>query len=118
MLEQGKTGDAAIAADRAVALARRSASRGPRFEATTARARVLGATGRAPDAVTQLEATIAEANNYGYLPYELQARLVLGRIEMRSGAAGAAARLAALERDAKAKGFALVAANAIRAATR
>ena len=118
LLEQGKTGDAATAAERAVALARTSASRGPRFEATIARARVLGATGKVPDAVTQLEATIAEANKYGYLPYELQARLVLGRIEMRSGAAGAAARLATLERDAKAKGFALVAVNAGRAATR
>jgi len=82
LLEQGKTGDAATAAERAVALARSSASRGPRFEATIARARVLGATGKVPDAVTQLEATIAEANKYGYLPYELQARLVLGRIEV------------------------------------
>ena len=118
LLEQGKPGDAATAAERAVALARSSASRGPRFEATIARARVLGAAGKASDAVTQLEATIAEANKYGYLSYELQARLVLGRIEMRSGAAAAAARLATLERDAKAKGFELVAAHAGRAAAR
>jgi len=68
--------------------------------------------------VKQLEATIAEARKYGYFPYELQARLVLSRIEMRSGAAGAAARLATLEREAKAKGFELVAANAARVASR
>jgi tetratricopeptide (TPR) repeat protein len=118
LLDQGKAGDAAPAAERAVALARGGASRGPRFDAAIARARVLGATGRAPDAVKELESTIAEAKKYGYLPYQLQARLVLGRIASASGDAAAAGHLAALERDAKAKGFALVAAQAARAATR
>jgi len=60
-------------------------------------------------------APAAWAKKYGYLPYELQARLVLGRIEMRSGSAGAAARLATLERDAKARGFELVGAQAAAA---
>jgi eukaryotic-like serine/threonine-protein kinase len=118
LLEQGKTGDAAAAAERAASLARGGASRGPRFDAAMASARVLSTTGKAPDAVTKLESTIAEAKRYGYLAYELQARLVLGRIEMRSGSAGAAARLAALERDARAKGFVLVADNARREAGR
>jgi eukaryotic-like serine/threonine-protein kinase len=112
LLEQGRNAEAAAAADRSVSLARGAASRGPRFEAAIANARVLGATGRAADAVRQLEATIAEANKYGYLPYELQARLTAGRVEKRAGIAGAAVRLAALERDAKAKGFDLVGTQA------
>jgi len=112
LLDQGRNADAAAAAERAASLARGSASRGPRFEAAMAGARVLGATGRAPDAVRQLEATIAEASKYGYLPYELQARLAAGRIEKRAGIAGATARLAALERDARAKRFELIARSA------
>jgi eukaryotic-like serine/threonine-protein kinase len=118
LVEAGKTTEARAAAGRATSLAQRGSSKTARFEAALAGAIVLGATGKARDAVGQLEALIAEARTRGYLPYELRARLLLGRLEQQAGSAGAAARLAALERDAKAKGFELVAANARREAGR
>ena len=116
LLEEGKTSEARSAAERAISLSRRSASLVPRFEATLASARVLSATGGTSEAVKQLESMLTEATKYGYVPYIYQARLALGTIEMQSGKVGAAgARLAALEREAKARGFQLIAAKSAKA---
>jgi hypothetical protein len=60
-----------------------------------------------------LEAVLAKAARHGYLGYEFQSRLALGEIEMKSGKTTAGrARLQTLERDAKARGFLLVARKA------
>jgi hypothetical protein len=60
-----------------------------------------------------LEATLAEAKEDGFVRYELEARLVLGEIELKSanplvGRTG----LTAVEKDADAKGFYLIARKA------
>jgi eukaryotic-like serine/threonine-protein kinase len=116
LLDEGKTPEARTTAERAIALSQRSASRVPRFEATLASARVLGATGETSEAVKKLDAMLTDTRKYGYLPYEYQARLALGRIEIQSGRREAGgARLAALEREARAKGFALIADKSAKA---
>ena len=116
LLEEGKAAEAQSTAERAISLSQRSASRVPRFEATLASARVLGATGETSEAVKKLDAMLTDTRKYGYLPYEYQARLALGRIEIQSGRREAGgARLAALEREARAKGFALIADKSAKA---
>jgi hypothetical protein len=88
----------------------------PRFEATLASARVLGATARAPEAVKRLESMLTETGKYGYILFEYQARLALGTIDMQSGSVGAGrARLDALEKEARARGFQLIAAKSAKA---
>ncbi len=50
---------------------------------------------------------------YGYVPYQLEARLALGEVETHSGhVAEGRARLASLEEDAEAKRFGLIARKA------
>jgi tetratricopeptide (TPR) repeat protein len=79
-------------------------------------AQVRAASGRRGDitqAVKDLQGTLIEARHYHYVGYQFEARLALGQIEMKSGdTAAGRARLAALEADAKAKGFGLIARKA------
>ncbi len=64
-----------------------------------------------------INAILAEATRRGYKEYEFEARLTLGEIEMKSNHAEAGRRmLAALEKEARSKGFALIAAKAATAA--
>jgi hypothetical protein len=52
---------------------------------------------------------------HGYLPYEYEARLALGQIDVKAGRiAAAGVRLAALEKEARAKGFQLIAGKAAK----
>jgi hypothetical protein len=60
---------------------------------------------------------LAEATKFGYLPYQFEARLAIGEIEMQSGMSSIARpHLEALERDARAKAFLLIARKAAAAA--
>ncbi len=63
-----------------------------------------------------LEVAVADPRGLGSVADEFEARLALCKIEMNSGkAASGRARLETLERDAKAKGFGLIAAKAAAA---
>lgn len=67
-------------------------------------------------AIASLHRAAADARHYGVLALEFDARLALGEIEMASGDARAGRQqLSTLQRDAQAKGFALIAAKAERA---
>jgi hypothetical protein len=55
---------------------------------------------------------LASARKYGYLSYELQARLALGEIELLSGSPAAKTRLRSLENKARGKGMLLIAIEA------
>jgi hypothetical protein len=55
---------------------------------------------------------LISARKSGYRSYEFEARLALGEVEQGTGSASAAARLSALERDARAQGFLLIANQA------
>ena len=81
--------------------------------------RVLAARGKLAEAKKNLAVTFEESRKYGFLGYQLEARLALGEIEMKSrrNAAGRAC-LQALERDARAKGFLLIARKAAAALKR
>ncbi|HKD42509.1 MAG TPA: hypothetical protein VKB87_19645, partial [Myxococcaceae bacterium] len=74
------------------------------------------AMGNFAEAKKSLRASIVAAERYGILRRQLEARLALGETEMKSGHSIAGrAYLEALERDATAHGFGLVARDAAAA---
>ena len=80
-------------------------------------ARVRAALGKNAEAKSSLETALAEATKYGLGGDQLEARLGLGEIEMKSGqTAVGRAHLKALAKDARAKGFLLIARKATAAA--
>ena len=80
---------------------------------TISTARVLAATGRLPEAERRLQAAIVEAQQIHFMDRELESRLTLAQVELASGKVAAGrARLAAVRKDAAAKGFGLVARKA------
>ncbi len=118
LFAQNKPSEAQEALGRAIEVAGKSQDRTVRFSAAAIiSSRVRAALGKPAAARTGLEATIAEAKKYGFVGYQLEARLALGEIEMKSGKPVAPARLAALEKDATAKGFLLIARKAHAAAS-
>jgi len=71
------------------------------------------------EASNSLAKALAEATKLGCGRCQLEARLVLGHIEMKEGKnATARERLAALEKDATSKGFLLIAREAKEAASK
>jgi len=77
---------------------------------------VEAATGNSAEAVRGLRTTIEETRSSGFTSLQLEARLALGETELKAGNLTAArAVLATLERDAKAKGFMLMARKAAAA---
>jgi len=118
-LAQGRLLEAQSAMDHATVLLGKSENRGVRFSAAITGARVRAASGKRSDlaeATKSLEATLAQAMKSGFAGYQLEARLALGEIEMKSGNPSAGRdRLEALEKEAKAKGFGLIARKAAAA---
>jgi hypothetical protein len=93
-----------------------------RLSAGIALARVQAATGASAGvgaARQRLNTLLVEAETIGAVSMAYEARLSLGEIEMKAGdAAAGRARLAALERDATAKGLINIATKAAAAAAR
>jgi serine/threonine protein kinase/Tfp pilus assembly protein PilF len=112
LLGQGEVAKARSAAEEAVALAGKSSLPTVGFEVALADARVRAKSGDTSYARAELEPVIASAHKLGYRSYEYQARLALAEIDLRSGSAAARIHLDALEKDARAKGFLLVANQA------
>jgi hypothetical protein len=116
LLEQGKISEAQKVIQSAQELSARSGVIPVHFEVDIAGARGRAAAARqngTAAAKRTLDAVLAKATRHGYLGYEFQSRLALGEIEMKSGQiAVGRARLQTLERDAKAKGFLLIARRA------
>jgi hypothetical protein len=91
----------------------KNASQITRLDFSTADASVRAASGEMGEAIKLLQDTIQEARKAGFLGLQFDARLVFGEAEMRSGNTVAGrTQLASLERDAKAKGFLLIARKA------
>jgi eukaryotic-like serine/threonine-protein kinase len=100
------------AIDRALTLAQTSHSRDVHLSAKIIAARIRADVGP-PEAMRDLKEASAEARQTGFLEGDFEARLALGEIEIHSGQAIAGrTHLAALEQDAKAKNFSLVAQKA------
>jgi len=113
LLRQGKVTEAQASLAEAEALSRNSQDVGIQMEVRTSSARVQAASGKPKAAVASLKAITARATKLGCVPCEFQSRLALGEIEIMSEQTVTGRyHLAALEQEATAKGFLLIAHNA------
>jgi tetratricopeptide (TPR) repeat protein len=116
LLAQNKLKEATEAARRAVALSQKSTSRLPHFDIAIISAQIQAAQGQSTQASKRLQTLLSEAEHYGYVPYVLETRVTLGGIEMKTGSRTAARTLIeAVEKDATAKGYLLIARKAAKA---
>lgn len=73
----------------------------------------MTASGKLTEAKSSLETSLEEATRTGFVGHQFEARLALAEIELKSGrTTQGRARPEALEREAKAKGFGLIARKA------
>jgi serine/threonine protein kinase/tetratricopeptide (TPR) repeat protein/TolB-like protein len=90
-----------------------SEDRFSRVTADIANAQVQSAGGRTADAIKSLDVSAREAKHDGFVALQFEARLALGEALSTAGnSAAARAQFLSLERDAKAKGFLLIAHKA------
>jgi len=112
-LELKKVDAARDAIGKAKVLAAKSEERHVIASVAIAAARVTAAGGRRDEALAALKDVAAEMNRLGLVELGFDARLAMGEIEMTTGdAAAGRAELAALEKDATAKGFLIYARKA------
>jgi tetratricopeptide (TPR) repeat protein len=110
LLAQGKVASARQAIRRTTVLLKGNENREVRLAISIPSARVQAASGDVAQARKLLAASIEEANTLGFAGYALEGRLALHEIELKSGdPVVGRAGLAALERDATAKGFGRIA---------
>jgi DNA-binding winged helix-turn-helix (wHTH) protein/tetratricopeptide (TPR) repeat protein len=121
MLAQGKAAPAADAIEHARSLAGKSQNPEVRWRTAIAAARLYVAgkdnarTAPRMTAQKELNAIVAKSRELGYRGIELDARLALAEIEMKEGQTAAGrAHLAAIQSDAKAKGYHLITRKAAR----
>jgi tetratricopeptide (TPR) repeat protein len=112
LLAQSKIGDAETAAANALTLAERTSDRSTHLLATLAAAEVNARTGKEPAATKALQSVLTESVRDGYKEFEFEARLDLGRLELRSSRASGRQRLEKLKEDASRKDFRLIARKA------
>jgi serine/threonine protein kinase/tetratricopeptide (TPR) repeat protein len=116
LLAAGKSAEALQEVNQVAGLVSKSQDPSARLKMAIVAARARAACGKPADiaaATKSLLATHAEATKYGYFGFQLEARLALGEIEMKSGKTAAGhARLEALQKEAMAKGFGLIARKA------
>jgi hypothetical protein len=74
---------------------------------------VQAASGKTAQAKETLKGVLAKATKWGYIGYQLEARLTLLEVELRAGKTSASVTaLEQLQKDAKDKGFDLIARKA------
>ncbi len=113
LLAETKVHEAQEAAARATELCHQGSDRGARFESQFAGAAVRTQLGDYGEAFKILEAVRSEASKFGYAAFDLESRLRLAELELKSGKRDAGrARLARLQSDAQAHGFGLFARKA------
>jgi TolB-like protein len=117
LLAQNKVAEAQQALAKAEALSEKSQDVHIQMNVATNVGRVEGALGKPTQAVASVTAVLARATELGCAPCQFEARLALGEIEMKSGKTSAGrTHLEALEKDASARGFTLIALKAQKAA--
>lgn len=113
LLLQGQTAAASGELARAAQLSENSQDVPVRVAVQMAQARIHLAAGRPADLATaraMARSALAAASQGGFVPEQLEARMILGQIEIKSGHAGAGlAMLRTLEEDAIQGGFLLIA---------
>ncbi len=106
-----KISDAQSALAMAAAITKKSQERHAIAAVQIAEAQVAAATGKSEDAAKILDAVVADMTRLGLVSVQFEARLALGRVQIKSPKTAAAGHttLATLEKDASAKGFVLIA---------
>jgi tetratricopeptide (TPR) repeat protein/TolB-like protein len=112
LLAQSKIADAETASAHASALAERTSDRSTHIIATLVAAEVNARNGKEPAASKALESALSDCVRDGYKEFEFEARLDLGRLELRFSRASGRQRLEKLEEDAGRKDFRLIARKA------
>ena len=107
-----KRRDAEAAAANALALAEHTSDRSTHRVASLAAAEVNARSGKEPAAVKALQSVLGESVRDGYKEFEFEARLDLGRLELRSSRDSGRQRLEKLKEDASRKDFRLIARKA------
>jgi len=110
LLAQGKPAEAEKQIRLAQQLLRKTGPVAAQLETRLTAARILAASKRTSDASTsqrELRAVLAEAQKFGLLAPQLQARLTLGELEARQGKG--ASLLEELKKDAEAKSYLVIA---------
>ena len=112
-LALGKTDEAAREMQKAEELSAKTDDKIIATALAVTRARILAASGDYSAARKKLDTALGAATKSGLMQEQLEARLALGELELESGKVPAGrARLAALERDAAANSFLLIARKA------
>jgi len=110
LLASGKKEDALKEAAKAAPVAAKSQNLSVQLDFASAMARAQAASQKNAVAKTILKDASAKATRSGYIGYQLESRLALEEIELKSGKSAASrARLEQLQKDAKEKGFELLA---------
>jgi len=105
--------EAKKAAARSAQLCHQGSDRTAKFESALAEAAVRCQEADYNGALRVLEGVRAQASKFGYVSYDLESRLQLGRVELKSGKLESGrGRLSQLQSDAKAQGFPLIARKA------
>lgn len=113
LLAQGKIPGAEKAISRANELLGKTENRGDQIELAITTAQVRAASGHTAEATRILDNALVAATKVGLVRLQFEARLVRGEIELKGGSKDAGrARLGALEKEANAKGFSLIARKA------
>lgn len=113
LLAQKRIAEARSVVDRALSLSGKTERRYLALSTGLTAARVGAALGRTAEAQRSLETILAEATKIGYLGLQLEARLALIEIDPATRISQAKqTKLAALRREAEAKGFGLIARKA------
>jgi eukaryotic-like serine/threonine-protein kinase len=113
LLEQGKMREASAVIDRARQLVAHSKQAELVLPVLTMAARVHGVAQKRGASLQELQSLLDQASSLGNIPFQFEARLALGEAEFATGQTAAAlTRLNALEKDATAKGFLLIAHQA------
>jgi len=113
LLSQDKPKDAQRAIDRALVLPQKSLSFYFHLSLGLQRARVAARLGKTAEARRRLEDLLSEATMAAWVEYQLEARMALGEIEVKSeNPAAGQAHLKALEKEATAADFGLIARKA------
>jgi len=116
LLGQGKPAEARQAVERAARLSAKTQNTAVRRTVALSAARVRAAAGEpAAGLVRGLEEALAAAAKAGLLGPQLHIRLALGEVLLRAGHPAGRGRIQALEKDARGKGFLLVARKAAAA---
>ena len=113
LLATGKNGDALKEVRNAVPIAAKSQNLSVQLAFAAIRARTESASQQTGPAKTILREALTKATRSGYVGDQLESRLALEEIELKSGKSAASrTRLDQLQKDAKEKGFDLIARKA------